>query len=122
MNSLSWILYIAEVVGNLGTALAILGIVGTVAVVGASGFTGLMGTIDGSKDIKATSANLLLKLKWTVPMIMISCVVPSTNTVYMIAASQAGEMVIKDPEMQGIFNDLKTIIKQKIKDQLPKQS
>lgn len=46
--------------------------------------------------------------------------VPSAQTIYLIAASQAGEVIIKNPEMQEVFNDLKMVIKSKLAEQLPK--
>lgn len=45
---------------------------------------------------------------------------PSSSTVYLIAASEAGETIVTSPEAKEVFDDLKTIIKSKLKDQLPK--
>lgn len=121
MNSLSWMIYAAEAFGGLKVAASI--VTGVMLVGG--GFVAFMTGLFGHgsyADADAKSVfNVVIK-KWWLPIVFGSVAVlsPSTTTIYMIAASEAGETVIQSPEAREVFNDLKTIIKSKLKEQLPK--
>jgi hypothetical protein len=52
---------------------------------------------------------------WFIPWIfvfsmVVAAFIPSSTTVYMIATSEAGEMVVNTPEAKEIMSDLKEIL------------
>jgi len=132
MNSLSWTIYLAEAIDSLNTFLAATfwaGMVGgtILYLVGISAGDEPSYESSAHKERRRSAKDKYRNVGRKAFIVAViatpfAIITPSAQTIYLIAASQAGEMVIKDPEMQGIFNDLKAIIKQKIKDQLPKQS
>lgn len=82
MNSLSWLIYFADIVSNLQGVLAAVSVVLVVAMLPATeGF---------SKTFKG------LKLYVTIAILLgaIATILPSKNTVYAIAASELGEQVL----------------------------
>lgn len=137
MNNLSWMIYLADVVGTIRPSFAFYAIAGSTVALLCLFFGSIpasydrwdsQGHIERSEDhylFENYRKNVVkmgrLMLMVSIPLGLIALVTPSSTTVYLIAASQAGETIVTDPEMKGIFNDLKTIIKSKIKEQLPKQ-
>lgn len=102
MNNLSWILYWADVLPQLSSALAIICFLlfVPVAVLFVIGFTDAGGEAEADSPIMARFRNLwwavvLLPLLW-----LGSFFVPDDkNTYYAIAASEVGEEVLKTPEV-----------------------
>lgn len=125
MNNLSLMIYAAEVVNNIKVPLVITSLSMLIG--------GAISTISGnigwsyysftSKEEKETSETLRKRLGKIGPrfvftgiaLAFFTAVVPSSNTIYLIAASEAGETVVSSPEAKEMFNDIKTIIKQKLK-------
>lgn len=107
MNGLSWFLYLADVVPNVGQASVIYLIFGGLM----GGFVLAFMRIELEKEIpiKTFIASLFLAL-------IISVLVPSKDTIYLIAGSEAGEYVVTSPEGQEIINDIKAIIKSQIEE------
>lgn len=116
MNTLSWMIYLAEVAGNaqgfliaatLSTALAL-----TVATVvfAAAGSVG---------DAEESAWKKPVRLLW-IPTVcgLLSVFVPSTKTLYMIAASETGEVIASTPEAKEMLGDLKDVIRKKLKEEL----
>lgn len=60
--------------------------------------------------------------RWCLFTILISTpviiLIPSATTVYLIASSQAAEMVVKDPEMKGLINDIILNLRNKLKEEV----
>lgn len=109
MNSLSWMIYAAEVLGraqNVSSAIAF--------------FSTVFYAVGVYRTMTSEAARTIRRL-WFIPAIsgMIAIFTPSSNTIYLMAGSEAGETIVTDPEMKEVFSDLKTIIKAKIKEQLP---
>lgn len=120
MNSLSWMIYAAEVLGRIGTTFALASFVSFISI--AIGiFVGLVFSID-DKDGTGKRIVAYSVRKWWVPLVfaLIAVFTPSSNTIYLIAASEAGETIVTSPEAKEVFDDLKAIIKSKLKEQLPK--
>lgn len=120
MNSLSWMIYAAEVFNNLGMFLGLVGFGGLLIIILTAGFSGLLGVAGDEDKLKQASVRAMRKIWMPVVALALSVVIPSSQTIYLIAASEAGATVISNPEMKEVFNDLKTIIKSKLKEQLPK--
>jgi hypothetical protein len=58
--------------------------------------------------------------KWIIPIfllvLMTDRLIPSRDTIYLIAGSEVGEIVVNSPEAREILNNVKTVIKQQIKE------
>ena len=108
MNSLSWFLYLAEVVPNIGVAsifyLCIVGFVG-------SFLLAFMAEELGPENLPIKTHIALL-----VGAVLLAVLTPSKQTIYLIAGSEAGEYVVTSPEGQEIINDIKAIIKSQIEE------
>lgn len=111
MNSLSWFLYLAEVLENLGICAAILGGLGLIGL--------LAGTIG-----YACEKEKFWKDGWKIgaPIIvflfLISILTPSKKTMYAIAASEFGERLAQNEAVQGIASDASKALQQWIKRQI----
>jgi len=118
MNNLSWMIYAAEICGRINDSfgfMAFMSLVFSVVLIPATYF------MVGDEVMSLTVAEKIRKI-WILPAILgpIAILTPSSNMIYMIAASEAGETIVTSPEAREVFNDLKTIIKNKLKEQLPK--
>lgn len=129
MNSLSWMIYAAEVVGNLGALMLGLtvGLCAAAVIAGCAagaGFDGLgRADMDEEKCRRTIASGTLWARRFAlacVVSVLLGAFIPSSNTIYLIAASEAGETIVTSPEAKEVFDDLKTIIKSKLKEQLPK--
>lgn len=112
MNSLSWMLYGAEVIGNVQGLLIGLTVLG-------SGFVGICGIIflvsEGEEDTRPLVKRWLWAPVFTATL---ATLIPSSGTVYLIAASQAGEQIVTSPDAVEMLGDLKGIIKQRLEQEL----
>jgi hypothetical protein len=106
MNSLSWLLYGADVASSLkGTALpvAIFGVIGGVL---GGGFGYMMKAAPLDDTMEATAPHVIgaarLCLTFGLVAMLISPFIPSRNTIMLIAASEVGETVLASPEAQQI--------------------
>lgn len=109
MNSLSWIIYAANVLPNIKSMLSALMF-----------FTGLCVVVSFASMMAEREAKYLKHLfRWlfvTVMLGLTAAIIPSSETIYMIAASQAGELVVNTPEAQEVANDLYEILKQQLEE------
>lgn len=108
MNSISWIIYLSDVVGNFQPLLAIGGVI-------ACAIAGICILAWGLEDWEygpKVARNILF---WAIPAIMISCLIPSKTTMYAIAASQIGEAVATSNEGREMVNDTKQILRDYLK-------
>lgn len=127
MNSLSWLLYAADAAESVKTACGVGAIVfafGTTIATAATIIAGCIGEADNDdqarrlaswaqKHAKRAGITLIgLSLVWAV--------LPASRTIYMMAASQAGEQIVTSPDAIEMMGDLKAIIKKRLKDELAK--
>lgn len=116
MNTLSWLIYLANVVGNLREVLAVLAFLG--GFVGGIGLLFLWGLNfaeeTGYRPIRPTIAWASL----VSVVLALSIITPSASTIYLIAASEAGEQVTSSPEALEIMGDIKAVINKRLKDEL----
>lgn len=126
MNSLSILIYLADVLPRLG----VVGAVASVLMFGA----GIIGTIIGrivtwerysqrdeewaqTLNARKTIGDYAMKMLIAASIILpISILIPSQKTFYMIAASEIGESVVTSPEAKETFNELRNIILSKLKE------
>ena len=118
MNSLSWFLYFADVIGNLQGLLTLFAVLGGVISV----FTclGWLMNLDiyGEQELTKTLGGITKKLAPAVAIAaLVAAAIPSKETVYMIAGSEAGEFVVNTPEAKEIMTDIKEVIRYQL-DQL----
>jgi MFS family permease len=106
MNSLSWFLYLAEVIPNIGGLFVAIAALLAIA----PPIWGLF-----TPEIGRPPPIALFAVAIVVSTI-IAIIIPSKQTIYLIAGSEAGEYVITSPEGQEIINDIKSIIKSQIEE------
>lgn len=112
MNSLSWLIYLAEVVDAFRvtfmvlTAVSVLGSVALVVVAG-----------DQLFEERAKTAR-----KWWIRNIMAgfvlmtaAIILPSSRTFYMIAASEIGERAIASPEAKEMLGEIRATLMRQLK-------
>lgn len=95
MNSLSWLIYLAELTGSLQGA-AIFGLVCSVLWFAGLQIGGAFAA-DFPSDPETAASRRTLSLK-AIPFgavfLLLSCIIPSKTTVYAIAASEMGESAL----------------------------
>ena len=114
MNTLSWLIYAADVLPSVGTFMGIIGgILLVFLAVWAFFLAGPMASMERQEtanDLRSFSLKLV-KLMWLPGVVlMTSFLIPETDTIYMIAASEFGEQVATTPEAQDVFDKLQTIM------------
>ena len=135
MNTLSWMLYAASVLGGVGVLFGVLAAF-SVAFIGAAWLSRAMASDlvyasdmpsenrpIGSGDYQKWMTTVRLTTsKWLyvipVAFAIIAAIIPSQKTIYMIMASEMGETVITSPEAREIFDDLRAVIKKKLADEV----
>lgn len=116
MNDLSWFLYFADVVGNLRPTLGVCTVFAGFATAILS--TTLIATSDGySNEVNLTTKKVLrIVAPFFIVILLVATLIPSRETVYMIAGSQAGEFVVNSPEGKEILGDIKEVIKHQLEE------
>lgn len=117
MNSLSWMIYLAEICDRVQDAAGFISFM--------FGFIGSFGCviawahchIEGG-SMKLPIVVTILYLIIEIPTAAVGMLTPSSSTIYMIAASEAGETVVTSPEAKEMLGDLKEIIRRKLKEEL----
>jgi hypothetical protein len=111
MNGLSWFLYFADILPNLGAfAIFIAFVFGIISVV----YTITKAVANaGDNDAKAFVEVPIIKYSIGIFVVaaFLAIAMPSKETIYLIAGSEAGEYVVKTPEAQEILTDIKEVIK-----------
>lgn len=114
MNSLSWFIYLTQVTDSIGTGAAILGGVGLfsfVFVVMAIGWL-----VEDGKLTKAQAFSYGRTVFFvSVSLLTVSALLPSRQTMLLIAGSEMGERLVKSESVNSVVNPgvdlLKTWIK-----------
>lgn len=115
MNNLSWILYFADVAGKIGGASTVLSaLLGLASIGGAIIVVGTRVENDNPK-YHASMWMLVAPVSLLVVFLSIAVVTPSKDTIYLIAGSEIGETVVKTPEAQQMFSDIREVIQSQLK-------
>lgn len=120
MNTLSWMIYAADALGNVKGLLMAIGIISL-----AVGLIAMMvlaiGGADG--DVEPGSWKKPLRFSW-IPIAsgLFAAVLPSSTTVYMIAASEAGEAIVTSQDGKEMLSDVQSLIRKKLKEALAEPS
>ncbi|MGE0290384.1 MAG: hypothetical protein AB7I42_25055 [Bradyrhizobium sp.] len=116
MNTLSWLIYAAEVTGNL-RELMILGTALGVMAIGVAAF--VAGLLEACGNWPEGCWKKPFRWTWAVALAaLVATAIPSSRTIYMIAASEAGEQIATSPDAIEMMGDLKAVIKKKLKEEL----
>lgn len=117
MNDLSWFLYLADVLPTASVWLGILfvptGVIGAILVV----CTMICAASTGEDEIRA--GKVMKPFAVSLPILsaiflLVSILIPSKETIYLIAGSEAGQYVVESETGQEILTDIKSIIKQQL--------
>ena len=119
MNGLSWLLYFADVLPSIsafvGTGAGILGFTGLVAWIGGGAFANA--SDEDSDDYRLAHWWEIMGRKFflvCVAVVPLTLLIPDTQTFYLIAASEAGEVVVESDEAQMLFDRVTAIIDQEL--------
>lgn len=116
MNNLSWILYFADVADKLGVAATL-----CVVIFGLASLAGGIAVVGSRVDNPKRSEYHMPLWMLIIPTCILTlslCVAvftPSKDTIYLIAGSEIGETVVKTPEAQQMFSDIREVIQQQLK-------
>lgn len=123
MNTLSWLIYAAEVSDRASTVCGLLAVVFFFV----GGVAMIVAFVAAYSDDSGRGPYMSKLVPWTVlPLFLLievtfmaaSVALPSKATIYLIAASEAGETVVTSPDAIEMMGDLKAIIKKRLKDEL----
>lgn len=135
MNSLSWLIYLAEVIPTITNMMVLVICIITVTYIILWIARGVfrsdlqdyefpcdqrpLGSADyrGWQSLKNMTGR---KLPYAIVIILMIIVAlsPSSRTIYMIAASEIGEKVVTSPDAVEMLDDLKVIIKNRLKEEV----
>lgn len=113
MNSLSLLLYVADIVGNLQGLFAILTIVSTFLSI-AGWIATLLGDDGYNKQEKLLGEKLSNSWKFALTFACLLAVFPQKETIYLIAGSEAGEAVVNSQEGKEILSNINEVIKHQL--------
>lgn len=118
MNSLSWLIYVADIVGNIKVIGALI-----IIMMIASSIMFLM-SFPWESDCYGDDVELPRRARKISAKVFILCIIgtilsifiPSSKTIWLIAGSEIGENVLAKPETQEVLGDVYTIIQSKVKE------
>lgn len=116
MNQLSWLIYLADVAGNLDNFFFTIMILSLIA----TGIWVVVGSIAADDNEDADFWRVWRKVGWAViaPSFffgtILGSVVPSKDTVYAIAASEMGERALQTPTADRAFRALNSWLDRQI--------
>ena len=128
MNSLSWLIYVGDVVSGISFTVGFMGFFAVVT--GCACFiSGLVRvrkwSWDSDEEYQQKKAAQKSVRSLAKPLLiagpiafLVASFIPSSKTIYMIAASEVGETVVTSPESLEILGDVKALIKKRLKDEL----
>tara|TARA_R110000796_G_scaffold30122_7_gene80744 strand:+ start:1726 stop:2085 length:360 start_codon:yes stop_codon:yes gene_type:complete len=115
MNSLSILIYLAGILGNVSTLLILIGVV-----ILAIYCVKVVNTQFYNEEARIRSISLktfppAIKSTWVaIALFSVVALLPTKETLYLIAGSEAGEYVVNTPEAKEIMSDIQAIIKQQV--------
>lgn len=110
MNSLSWFLYLADVIGNVKGVLILFAIIFGM---GSLGWLVAKACVAADDDESAKKfAHFMRFVPWIfVSVTFLTAIIPSRDTIYLIAGSEAGEAVVTSEAGQEILDDIQEVIR-----------
>lgn len=118
MNDLSWFLYLADVLPGAAGSLGSIGF--GVSFLGGVGLLIWKFAYEVDKDAIEDAVDVPKGFWWAWSffffLFVITHFVPSKETIYLIAGSEAGEAVVTSETGQEILNDIQQVIKHQLKE------
>ena len=128
MNSLSLLIYAAEVVPNLSVFMFVVGLA-SFCVIGLVTAIVWMSLVEDSSSYKKERSEAGIEklnrgdqfkyIKWGyfgMFLMVLSLFTPSKQTIYLIAGSEVGEAVVTSDEGQKIMSDIHAVIKHQLQE------
>lgn len=113
MNSLSWLLYLADIIGNFQNLL-----IGFSFAFGVCTIAWLFAKVIGETYDDDSARSFANTMKWSpVSFFLVSVlatVLPSKEALYLIAGSEAGEAVVNSQEGKEILSNISEVIKHQL--------
>ena len=98
MNTLSLLLYLADIVGTAKEASIVIGSIGFAIFLFITAVVTMEDELDSPKY-----KSFLSYCKWVIPLLLvISVIAPSSKTMYLIIASEMGEELVETEEMSEL--------------------
>lgn len=123
MNQLSIILYFADIGANVATVLGGFGLLFVIGFILFNFIRSIVVAVHNDeverKYDKAYRKHGFICIPWFIAgvfLMVVSSLVPSKQTMYMIAASEIGETVVLSPEMTETMGKVKTVVDMKLDD------
>jgi len=118
MNKLSWFLYGADVLNNLGILCAAVSILGGIAL--ALTTLCFFATANSyERDTHEVAAKIVARWRfWCIWFffLLLAVVCPSPKTMYLIAASESAEVIVQSQEAKDTFVLLKETLRKAVED------
>jgi hypothetical protein len=111
MNKLSWFFYLADMASGMSFLIFSMGVACVALMFILPTKSVEMFSADHTPFQSATRPSLWIGL---VLCSVLFCLIPSSETIYKIAASEIGETVVTSPEAKELYEDLKAIIKKQV--------
>jgi hypothetical protein len=113
--SAMWIIYLADVVGGLSTLIIFCGIFLLMAIFPL--FMFMVEIMD--KDAERTTKKIMLLFAAVgIFSVFVGVLIPSKQTIYMMAAAKVGQDIVASPETKEIGGKVLQLINQKLDEQL----
>ena len=114
MNSLSWLLYFAEVSSNIGTFAAVMMVLSAIVTVILS-LVIMCNDTRSMPDAFNTNGPRLRNIASAVfALSMLGFLFPSQNTVYLIIASETADTIVTSESGQKMIGDIQNIVSLKL--------
>lgn len=115
MNSLSWLLYLSDVLPALSESLVGLSFaLGSCTIVSSIGLC-LAISEHNEKAQEMFKSFMRYTIRLFFPFLLVGLLIPSKETFYLIAGSEVGEVVVQSEEAKEILNDVHAVIKHQLK-------
>lgn len=131
MNSLSWLLYFADILPAMATAWAVLSFF---ALLG-WGFISVARLFEANSEAKGSSADPFMEgwyihipkiqqlFFWAATVLgIISYSIPSKDTFYLIIASEGAEVIVTDESAKKMFQDVQSIVSLQLEEMIAEKT
>ena len=123
MNSLSWLIYMAQILTSLGYLFITLGTLALLATIGGAVCMIVFTTFEHDKEAFAKTnrrGRVIVSIfaPMTVIFILVGNLLPDKDTLYAIAASQLGEQIVSSGDAKALANDAYTALRVWLKKQI----
>jgi len=116
VNDLSWFLYLADVVDSAHSKIAFMIITIFLSSIAWAMIGSIERDAENREPLQLLQKKAPLLIGTVILLLALNVALPSKETIYLIAGSEAGEYVVTSPEGQEIINDIRAILKSQIEE------